>query len=282
MDLSLPHDVPSALNFTEKLVIHLCSPLFGLNYHLTTDNYFTSLRLAEILLKNGMTLTGTWRTNRGVSKILKDKRQNANSSTFMRRNKVLAVKWTEKKSSTKKDVYLLDSRRSCSTEKATLRKRGGRHEDVFKPTTILAYNKTMGGVDRSDSMCERYDPTRKSTNWMVKYGIHLIHRLIMNAHVVYQEHGGKHPLLDFTLLYIKQTLRSTGQGRKSAAAGRPRQVSVGHQPVLLPPTNNKSNPTRRCRLCFQKKTRKETRYFCKECPEMPSLCVTCFSDFHQK
>ena len=278
MDFCIPHAITDPLSMTEKLVVHLSSPLFGLNYHLTTDNYFTSLRVAQILYQNGMSFSGTWRSNRGVPTTLQKKTQAANSSMFMRKNEVLAVKWTEKKSSAKKDIFLIDTKGCASTERVLRRKKGGAAEEVFKPTTVLRYNKNMGGVDRSDSTCERYDPTRKSLNWMVKYGIHLIHRLLINSHVIYTESGGELTLLDFTLKYVEQTLKSTGSGRRSLAK---RVRTKGHQPVVIPPTAKKNKPTRKCRLCSKNNHRKESRYMCPDCPSSPALCVTCFSEFHR-
>ena len=51
--------------------------------------------------------------------------------------------------------------------------------------------------------------------------------------------------------------------------------------VLLPPTQRKSKPAKRCRVCYSRGKRKESRYYCPLCPSQPGLCPReCFSQYH--
>lgn len=43
-----------------------------------------------------------------------------------------------------------------------------------------------------------------------------------------------------------------------------------------PPTPQKKNPTRKCRVCATKNIRKETRYHCPSCPDKPPLSILDF------
>lgn len=55
----------------------------------------------------------------------------------------------------------------------------------------------------------------------------------------------------------------------------------GHYLELLPPTEKKLRPRRRCRVCIHKGQRKDTQFFCPTCPGTPALCAgECFTEFH--
>ena len=45
-----------------------------------------------------------------------------------------------------------------------------------------------------------------------------------------------------------------------------------HYLEAIPPTPQKINPTRKCRVCTKQNIRKETRYYCPTCPDLPPLC----------
>ena len=53
-----------------------------------------------------------------------------------------------------------------------------------------------------------------------------------------------------------------------------------HIPSRIPPTENKKYPTIRCAGCKKHGIRRESRYFCKGCPEEPALCKDCFREYH--
>ncbi|CAL1534582.1 unnamed protein product, partial [Lymnaea stagnalis] len=45
----------------------------------------------------------------------------------------------------------------------------------------------------------------------------------------------------------------------------------------LPATDQKANPHKRCRVCYKKGSRFESRYYCPKCPGQPGLCIgRCF------
>ena len=66
------------------------------------------------------------------------------------------------------------------------------------------------------------------------------------------------------------------------------RLSGRHFPKKIPPTANKANAARVCKVCSErgkattgKRTRKETRWFCEECDV--GLCVPdCFAQYHTK
>ena len=58
--------------------------------------------------------------------------------------------------------------------------------------------------------------------------------------------------------------------------------NVGRQFLeLVPLTDKKEKPQKRCVVCTKEKKRKESRYQCKTCSNHPELCpVSCFEVFH--
>ncbi|CAL4242968.1 unnamed protein product, partial [Meganyctiphanes norvegica] len=68
----------------------------------------------------------------------------------------------------------------------------------------------------------------------------------------------------------------------SSSEERPSDLAI-HQLSIKPPTDKKNKPRVRCRECFLKDIRKETRKICKACKDDPGLCSpACFEAFHAR
>ena len=119
----------------------------GLN--VTTDNYFTSLRLAQNLLQSNTTLVGTVRGNRREipHELRRTNSQPLHTSRFLftEEDGVLMLSY---KAKAKNTVYLLSSMHDWKAV---------RQDDSKKrPEAILYYNSTKGGVDNADEMLRSY------------------------------------------------------------------------------------------------------------------------------
>lgn len=151
----------SEKNQGERVVLDLVGSI-GSGYGITTDNFFTSLPLADNLLEKGMTLCGTLRKNKPYipQELLPKPYKPAFSSMFAFKERHTMVSYVPSKS---KAVLLL------STE---------HHDDAvsgegtnFKPDIILHYNKTKGAVDTTDKMVKEYSARRITNRWpMVMFG----------------------------------------------------------------------------------------------------------------
>ena len=53
-----------------------------------------------------------------------------------------------------------------------------------------------------------------------------------------------------------------------------------HTLTHIPHTEKKMWPQKECRGCRNNGVRKDTRYFCKDCPMKPALCRDCFNSTH--
>ena len=95
----------SDLSVSERVVTYLMRDLLDLGYAVYTDNWYTSVRLAEYLLTRETLLTGTIRVNRGIPSLVQQERLNTGQTFFARKDNVLVVKYQDKR-----EVHLVSER----------------------------------------------------------------------------------------------------------------------------------------------------------------------------
>lgn len=276
-------------SFSEKIVVFLLSKLIKKGYHLFTDNFFTSERLAKYLFERQTLLTGTLRPNRGAPPQLRNYQVPIKAHVFYRKNELMVVKMVDKKSSGVKTVYIMDTSSSAANVEVIRTRRGGIQETLTKPSIVSVYSKGMKAVDQRDASLHPYNIARKSYKWFTKIGVHLIQLLVKNAFVVFQHSGSTMNFLEFQEEVIKFYLFSTGAGRsrvsyQNDAIQNQQRIShapVNHLPQRLIPRPNRPRPSKRCRQCWRQQLRKETVFFCPACEGEPGLCVgACFATWH--
>lgn len=267
-----------ALPKSEAVVVHLLSKgsLLDKGYSVSMDNYYCSTRLAAFLETRQTGMRGTIRDNRGVPQELKQTVQQPISSTNMRKDGTLLIKFSDKK-----NVYFISTIDKAGEVPKVRVLPGNQRIDYMKPTAIDVYNHHMGGVDITDQYMASADATRRSHTWDKKVGIHFLQRLIMNAYVLFRSE--KQPNIQFGHFSKEAVAILTGivsenpRGRRRA-----RQHPQPQQHVLDKITGgNKQRPQKRCRICSRNGIRRDTRYECTNCPERPGLCMgVCFDLYH--
>lgn len=132
---------------------------------ITTDNFFTSLELADKLLEKNLTLCGTLRKNKTFipKELLPAVYKKEFSSMFAFMKDKTMVSYVPKK---KAAVILL------STEHKDDKTEG--ENENYKPHIILHYNKTKGAVDTSDKLAKEYTTQRKTNRWPMAMFYHLL------------------------------------------------------------------------------------------------------------
>ena len=266
---------PADFMATEKIVWHLVMPLLNLGHHLYVDNFYTSIPLFKYLFAAGTCACGTIRANRkGYPQQLTKKKQKLGDVSSLRSGPLLAVKFTDKK-----DVHMLSTIHDESVQTVPVRRRAV--QTMNKPLCILEYNKAMGGVDRSDQLLEPYDATRKTMTWYKKLAIHLFQLSMLNAHIVYQKSiADPKPFMDFTHDVIGGLLFNGDDPEDEPRSESIARITGRHFIERIPPTN-KERPQKRCRVCWKNNVRRETRYYCPQCPSLPGLCLEdCFKKYH--
>ena len=172
-------DNPGNLSVSEEIVVKLLCDLLDCGRHVVTDNWYTSLRLARVLLERNTDITGTINPSRGIPALLKDMDLNKKQSAFMRSDDILCCKYEDRKS-----VYSMTTRYQARIVEKTRVYYSG--QTFYKlPFQIDRYNEYMGSVDKADQVLEPYSWKRKSLAWFKKLGLHFLDRMMFNSFLVY-------------------------------------------------------------------------------------------------
>nr|CAH7723798.1 unnamed protein product [Callosobruchus chinensis] len=260
-----------------RIVLSLADSLLNKGHCLFLDNFYSSPDLAQKLAGQRTDCVGTMRINRkGFPVEINTKKLEKEESIAMFTKKQMIMKWKDKK-----DVIMISS--IHDNKIVEIEKRG---KIIKKPEVVLSYNKDMGGVDLSDNFLHFYSLDRTHLKkYYKKIFFHLLNITILNTYILYKQSGGKKTRLNFTIELAEELIKKYAQpldqqSRRSKAHNVSRFIDR-HFPSIIPPTPNKEKPTKRCHICYEKKVRKESRYWCSEC--RTGLCpAPCFGVYHTK
>ena len=233
---------------------------------MATDNFYSSIRLAEKLISRKTHLVGTLRRNRkGIPLKVKEKPlKRGQVYSQQNRSGVLVLKWK-----TKRDLFMVSTR----------------HDDSLapngKPMVVEDYNKLKGFVDLSDQM-SAYSPfLRKTSKWYVRLFFHLMTQTaLINAWTLYNEVVKKVKFNDFKMDVVEALI----------ADNSPRNVSNNNHKLEQVP-GPKAATRRRCLNCYKRLSEEFGRTHasrhsklvntrCNKC--LGYYCLECFQRFHKK
>ncbi|GBN17363.1 hypothetical protein AVEN_165904-1 [Araneus ventricosus] len=120
------------------------------------------------------------RLNRGVPKELAEIELSERQSCLVRKGDMSLVGFRDRR-----HVYVLTTKLPANFIEKTVYHKGGHETYYLKPKHIHHYNESMGDVDAVDQALEPYNCARKSYTWFKKLGLHIIHRMLLNANVFY-------------------------------------------------------------------------------------------------
>ena len=145
--------------------------------NITCDNFFTNLSLARKLLQRKLTLVGTMRKNKPelLTKFTVAKGQNAKSTIFGFQQDAMIASYRYKK---ERVVNMLSTIHSQPEIEST---------SDQKPSIILFYNKTKGGVDTLDRTVRSYSIKRMTRRWLLVIFYTMIDISAINAFIIWQE-----------------------------------------------------------------------------------------------
>ena len=162
-----------------KHLLDVCG-LYNKGYHLVTDNFYTRVGLANDLYAKDTLLTGTVRQNsRRFPKSLSAK-PNVQSGYYVKKNEIEACAFRDKVTQ-RKPVCVLSTgikTKLCKFEKYD-------RSSVCKPSTILAYNAGMGGVDLMDRKVYHYAAERATHRYWVKIYRNLVDMALRNSYELF-------------------------------------------------------------------------------------------------
>ena len=266
----------------------LLKPYYNSNRNVTTDNWFTSIKLANDLLNCGITLVGTIRANKKEIPVeIKSLSDRAfGSSAFLYTEDLTLVSYVPSTTKTKKkNVLLLSSMHS----KPTLTQSG-------KPEIINFYNKTKGGVDTFDQMCSTYSCSRRTRRWTLCIFYGLLNACCINAFIIHSDNmkrSNKKPMM--RRMFMRQlalqliapwatsriNIKSLSKPLKDIISTTFDLETTRHPASVVEPST--SNAAKRCNFCPRSKDRKTKRncLLCHKalCNEHTvPVCSLCYND----
>lgn len=166
----------SAIDIVKRLV----QSIKGTGRNITTDNWYTSVKLATQLLDPSYKLTLVGTVNKNKPEIpkafLPNKTRVQFSSLFGFQSTMTMVSYVPKPN---KSVVLLSTMHHGADIDST-------SGDKQKPEIIMFYNSTKGGVDANDQLCGTYNVGRRTKRWPLNIFFHLLNVTCINALVVHR------------------------------------------------------------------------------------------------
>lgn len=200
----------------------------------------------------------------------------------MSTDKLLAIKWK-----VKREVQMLTILHKNTMKLTGEADRSTKEEIKKKTECILDYNENIGSVDKSDMLFSSVESVDKTVKWYKKLFFHMVDLSLLNSHVIYKTTTGKNiSLLDFQLQLVKQLLEAyyvpqseSRNGRRSADGDKALRLTERHFVSMIPATQKKISPQRKCVVCVKHDKRSDTRYMCRLC-NVPLCLLICFERYH--
>ena len=261
------------------VVSTLVEPFRFQGYQVFCDNFYSSPALFTDLTADGITATGTLRTNRqGIPADVLQLKKALNKSNVERgtgyyirppKSKLVYTVWKDNKAVTVMSTAFPGH--STSTVKRRVKDRMGfsQLQDVPIPQPTAKYNAFMGGVDKSDQFISYNRILRRTVRYWKTMFYHLLEICATNASIIYNWYrmvSGKKRLSEtrFRDSLVCQIISKFGK-----PAVLIESFAISHGSCLF---DNYS----RCVFCHTNITSRR----CPDCPLQPALCQVRGRDCH--
>ncbi|XP_045455647.1 piggyBac transposable element-derived protein 4-like [Melitaea cinxia] len=271
------NDRPGNQPHGHDIVLRLIKDLGGSGRTIIADNFYTSLGLAEDLLKKKTELCGTIRINRrGLPKnVISTKLKRGQCIGKMNKNGVKIIKWHDKRTVT---MITTCKNHVAAVKEIGQKKRNG--ERIYKPECISLYNLHKKGVDYSDQMTAYYSSLRRGIKWYRKLMMSfLFGTCVVNAWIIHNNISKKkETLIDFVESIIQNITGCTFHDDiKSSEKKKYHSLE-------------KIAKRKQCTLCYQELRKTMTsreadkkvpkvKLMCVECKKV--FCLACFNKAHE-
>lgn len=248
-----------------SVVLRLMNGLLDHGRILYTDNWYSSVPLAEELIQRKTHLVGTIKKNRkGLPKeVIDTKLKRGMSIARQNPNGVTVMKWVDKR-----EIFML----------STL------HDNAInqdgKPVIVEDYNSGKMYVDISDQMAAYTPFLRRTTKWYIRLFFHLLTQTaLVNSWRLYCDNVNKVKLNDFKIEIIESLLEND------------RQYVPKTKHWLEELDGPKALSRKRCHACYNKMSKthgykfatahaKKNNTRCSKCKK--HFCLECFQKKHAK
>ena len=227
-----------SINLPADVCMTLLQPYFKKGYNVTTDNYFTSLKLAEELKQRKTTILGTIRKQRRevphTDLVMKDKSLQTSEIYFLPSSCSLIIYKAKKK---KVLCILTSMHRNVDIDQGQKNK---------LPETVQYYNKSKVGVDALDQMARYHTCKSSCRRWPVAVFFNILDCAIINFYIVYcSTTKGKLSTRQFVLKLIKELCKQKDEVR--SATHYPAVTQVPRN--ALPPNTAEAHQARKRKEC---------------------------------
>jgi len=166
---------PSDVSLGEHVVMRLTEPYLNKGRNVSTDNFFTSLKLANNLREKNTSLVGTLnKIRREVPPSVKKPKDPLYSTVIYKAGDTVLTSYQGKVA---KNVLVLSSMHTGVTVS---------EEGKKLPETVKYYNETKAGVDAIDQMARYYSVRAGTRRWPVHVFYNILDLAMINAHTLYK------------------------------------------------------------------------------------------------
>ena len=279
-------------NLATDTVMELAEDYLDAGRTVCTDNFYTSLPLANQLLSRRTHLIGTLRANRkGLPKCVTTAKLKKGEVVGVENSSgTVVMKWRDKR-----DVYFLSTKHGV--KQVNTGKKNRQKEDILKPEAILCYNQCKQGIDLSDQLSSYYNCLRKTIRWYHKVAIDLLlGTAVVNALILQNERLVAFSKKPMTMVKFRELLATSLLQYDDHRLTPSTQPSIHYLQETDERENGKRKDRRKRRYCigcynslteergrdFAKKKAKRVITECAACPGKPRFCYRCFPKFHGK
>ena len=187
---------PEGERLGDSVVMRLMEPYLKKGRNLTTDNFFTSLKLAKQLLSKKTSLVGTVnKVRRELPASCLDMQPDLYSTTLSSPEGITLTTYRCEKN---KNVVMLSTLHPSVTIAANEKK---------LPETVAFYISTEYGVDIVDQMARKYSMKASCSRWPIHVFYNILDLAAINAWVLFKESTGKTISRKQFILQLAEELR---------------------------------------------------------------------------
>lgn len=254
-------DRPQDKSLGEYVVMKLADPYLNAGRCFTTDNFFTSLKLANSLFEKKSTLVGTMKVfKREVPKRernKKDKMTKFSTSLYKSGNCTLTVY----KSKKNKKVLILSSKHKNVKINANEKK---------VPETIQYYNQSKFGVDTLDQMARNFTTKSACKRWTFQVFCNMLDLAGINGWILYKEVTGSNiSRRDYLLAVAEELVNIHHEQETTVKPPKPaNKVNLNSRRTCQIGLCNENKTTTTCMKC--------EKYVCGSCTSINlKVCFKC-------
>lgn len=251
---------------------------------LCLDNFYTSIHLAEDLLKRRTTMLGTIRSDRKrlPRSVIDARLKRGECKGLECGHGTKIMKWKNKK-----PTHMISTVPDHTDEVVDTGRRRYDGTPVCKPLIVMDYNQHKKGVDVADQLNSYYTSNRKGLKWFRKLALeYLLSISCTNAFLLTQYTGIKR-LENMTLLQFRESVARGLINREEIPVQLPRK----RRHTLVEKDGAVRSVGKKCKSCYGRICKKygsqradslkKIKTYCRDCPMSPFMCLSCFNNEHK-